>query len=96
MIIQDPLIAICSVGLAYALVPQVYYGFKYKKGTITYQTGLITWFGLWAIAICMMTLRLWFSGAINIVTGILWMILVIQRKLYGLKNENVCQTRRSR
>lgn len=96
MIIQDLVIALCIIGLAYALIPQVYHGFKYRKGTITYQTGLITWILLWIMSFFLMKAGLRFSGAMNIVIGILWMLLVIQRKLYGLKSENVCQTRRSR
>ena len=65
--------------LAYALIPQVYRGFKDKKGYITIQTGLITTTGMYAIAITYFTLNLFFSTIIAIIVGTLWLILLIQK-----------------
>lgn len=79
---QDIVITISTLLLSYALIPQVIYGFKKRKGTVTIQTSLITTCGLYTIAICLFTLGLLFSSIMNLFTGTLWAVLLIQRIIY--------------
>jgi len=79
---QDIVLTIVNITLAYALIPQVYKGFKDKKGHITFQTGLITTIGMYAIALTYFTLALFFSTIIATIVGTLWLILSIQTIIY--------------
>ena len=65
-----------------SLVPQVYYGFKEKKGFIKLATSGPIFIGLYAISISFYTLKLYLSSMILFVTGTLWLVLFIQRILY--------------
>jgi len=85
MMWQDIIITIANLLFTYALFPQVYYGFKRKKGTITFQTGLLTFIGLYAMAFAFFTINLAFSAVVSSVNGTLWLILFIQRIMYGIK-----------
>ncbi len=82
MMWQDIVIAIANIMFAYALIPQVYYGFKTRKGNLTFQTALITTLGLYVSCIAFITLNLIFSGIICMVNGTLWAILLIQKIVY--------------
>jgi len=79
---QDLVITISTLLLGYALIPQVVDGFKKRKGTVTIQTSLITALGLYTIAICLFTLGLYFSFIMNLFTGTLWAVLLIQKIIY--------------
>ena len=80
---RDLILTICSVAFGYALIPQVIYGFKNKLGTVTLQTAGITCAGLYTIAGVYLSLHLWFASAACAVTATLWLILLIQRLMYG-------------
>jgi len=82
MIWQDYVVAITTILFGYALIPQVYYGFKKKKTTITIQTSTITFLGLYTLAVTFLTLGLYFSTFANLITGTLWAILLIQKLIY--------------
>ena len=79
---QDIIITIVAVIFSYALIPQVYKGFKTKKQAIVLQTSLITFLALYVLAISYLTLDLFFSSITTFITGTLWMILFIQRVIY--------------
>jgi hypothetical protein len=79
---QDIVIAVASIFLSYAIIPQILYGFKKKKKTVTCQTALITVIGVYAIAFSFFTLQLYFSAIMNSITGTLWLILFIQSVIY--------------
>jgi len=79
---QDIIITIMMIAFSYALLPQVYYGFKQKKSTINIQTSLITFLGMYVLAFIYSTLNLTFSTIIALITGSLWMLLFIQRIIY--------------
>ncbi|MFA6427746.1 MAG: hypothetical protein WCW16_04900 [Candidatus Magasanikbacteria bacterium] len=82
MIWQDIVITIASIVFSLALFPQVYYGFKNKKGTITHSTSVPTFLGLYVIAITYFSLGLYFSAGMSVVTATLWLIFFIQRVKY--------------
>ncbi len=86
MVWQDIVIAVCTVLFGYALIPQVVMGFRKKKGLINLQTAAITTAGLYSIAICFLTLKMYFSSAANFISGTFWLILLLQRIKYGKMN----------
>ncbi|MBU2104513.1 MAG: hypothetical protein KKF67_01920, partial [Nanoarchaeota archaeon] len=75
MMWQDIAITICIVAFSYALIPQIYKGFREKKGLISLQTSFITFTGLYLLSLVYFTLKLYFSTIISIITGTLWLIL---------------------
>lgn len=82
MIWQDIVITIANLLFTYALLPQVYHGFKAKKGVMVFQTAVLTTLGLYAMAVAFLTLNLLFSGIISTINGTLWALLLIQRLIY--------------
>ncbi|NOR85121.1 hypothetical protein GQ473_03310 [archaeon] len=82
MVWQDFVISIVNVVFMVALVPQIYSGFKLKKGTVLIATSLPTCIGLYVMAVTYYTLQLYYSSFVTVSGGILWMIFVIQRVMY--------------
>jgi len=82
MIWQDMIIFITNLFFSYALVPQVYLGFKKKKGYIHLQTSLINSAGMYLVSFCFFTLRLYFSTVLGLATATLWAVLAIQKFVY--------------
>jgi len=82
MIWQDIVITVVSVVFCVSLMPQVYCGFKEKRGPIKFQTSIPTFLGLYVICITYFTLGLYASAAITFVTGTIWLVLFFQRLLY--------------
>jgi hypothetical protein len=82
MLWQDIVITIANILFSYALIPQVYHGFKTKQGVMTLQTAILTTIGLFACAIAFTTINLLFSGIISALNGTLWAILLIQKLIY--------------
>jgi len=80
---RDLILTVCTVAFGYALIPQVIYGFRAKLETVTAQTSVITGLGLYAIAGVYFSLSLWFAAFACTVTGTLWMVLLLQRVMYG-------------
>jgi len=83
MIWQDIVIAIASIVFSFALVLQVYHGFKYKSGPIKLETSIPTFLGLYVICFVYITLTLYFSASISFLVGTIWFILFVQRLLYN-------------
>lgn len=83
MIWQDTLITTATIIFAAALIPQIYYGFRYKKGSIAYATSAPTFICLYAIGIAYFTLNLFLSTIMSFVAGTLWLILLIQKIIYN-------------
>jgi len=79
---QDYIITLSVLAFSYALIPQIYQGFKKKKGFITIQTSLITSLGMYALTYVYFTLNLYFSTIMVFITGTLWLILFIQKIIY--------------
>lgn len=84
--IQDIILSVIAFLFGYALIPQIVYGFKLKKGLIDFKTGLITSVGLYITAVCFFTLGLFFSAILNIFSASCWLILFLQRLKYGKIN----------
>ena len=82
MIWQDIIITISNILFSYALIPQVYKGFKMKKGFLTFQTAFLTTIGLYVSALAFFTLNLFFSATIMTINGTLWAILLLQNLVY--------------
>ena len=79
---QDITITGIIISFSYALIPQIYNGFKEKKGLINFQTSLITSIGMYLLSIIYFTMDLYFSTIISLITGIFWTILFIQKIIY--------------
>lgn len=79
---QDYVMAAAAISFSYALVPQVYYGFKNKVKTIRKQTGIITTLGLSAIAYAQYSLDLDFSTITTTAATTLWGTLTVQSFRY--------------
>jgi glycerol-3-phosphate responsive antiterminator len=82
MVWQDITITIANLLFTYALVPQVYHGFKTKKKTVVIQTSLLTTLGLYSIGIAFITLGLLFSGIVSTINATLWALILIQGLIY--------------
>jgi hypothetical protein len=82
MVWQDIVMAIANSAFAVSLIPQVYSGFKEKKGFIRAATSLPTFIGVYAVAFCMHTLGLFYSSIVTSITATMWLILFIQRMIY--------------
>ncbi|HED05641.1 MAG TPA: hypothetical protein ENI61_03020 [Ignavibacteria bacterium] len=82
MVWQDIVITIIIIAFGYALIPQIYQGFKQKKGFINLQTSGITALGMFIFTFIYFTLKLYFSAIIVFITGLLWTILFAQKIAY--------------
>ncbi len=82
MVWQDIVMMIANSVFAISLIPQVYHGFKEKKGYIRVETSVPTFLGLCAVSFSLYTLHLFFSAASATISVALWLILFIQRIIY--------------
>lgn len=82
MVWQDLVIPFVNVLFIIALIPQIYHGFKMKKALITLQTSLITFSGLYILAVTFLTLKLYFSTIGTLVSATLWYVLLLQTIVY--------------
>ena len=83
MIWQDIVLTVANLIFSLSLIPQVYEGYRKKKGFITIATSAPTFIGVYAMAISLYTLSLYFSSITAALTGTLWLILFIQRIIYN-------------
>jgi hypothetical protein len=80
---QDLIIFVSNIVISFSLIPQVWYGFKEKKGPVRYVTSIPYGLSLYAIAGSYMSLGgLPLSAGITGITATLWIMLVIQRWIY--------------
>ncbi len=82
MVWQDIVIMAANIVFSVALIPQVFHGFKKKKGFIKVTASLPTFIGLYAMSFSLFTLSLFFSAVFSAVTGTLWLMMFIQRLIY--------------
>lgn len=82
MVWQDLVITIVTILFAYAMIPQIYYGFRKKIGAITYQFSIVNIFAMTALTVTYYSLGLIFATIVNSILTILWIILLIQRIIY--------------
>jgi uncharacterized protein with PQ loop repeat len=81
--IQDVIMAICSIAFGLALIPQIIQGFRTRTGPITLLTSIPSAGGLYICSVCAFTLGLHFTGAVWMVTATLWVLLLYQRIRYN-------------
>ncbi len=82
MMWQDLVVGIVSFVFAYAMLPQIIYGFKKKRGVITYQFSVLNMICMVALIIAYYSLGLVFATAISVIIMIGWTILFIQKLIY--------------
>jgi hypothetical protein len=83
---QDIGLSVVVILFNIALVPQIIYGARVKRKTIATLTALLTVLGTAFIAYIYFSLKLYASAGIQIVTTILWGILLLQSIKYRKKN----------
>lgn len=82
MVWQDIVISVVNIVLSASLLPEVYLGFKEKKGFMTLRTSIPTTLGLYTLSLVYYSLNLYFSLLTSLLTATLWLFLLIQRILY--------------
>lgn len=83
MIWQDFVITFVSIVFAYAMLPQITYGFKKKRGVITYQFSILNIISMTALIIAYFSLGLFFSVIMSVIIWIFWIILLLQKIIYS-------------
>jgi len=83
MVWQDIALSIASIIFAYSIIPQIFYGFKTKKGLISLQLSILSVVGMAAVTIAYFSLNLYFSGILSIIVTLSWAVLTYQRIAYG-------------
>lgn len=79
---QDIVMMVVIIVFSVALLPQIYEGYKQKKGFITLGTSIPTFIGLYILSFCYYTLSLYFATATSLIAGTLWLILFVQKIVY--------------
>jgi hypothetical protein len=79
---QDYVMSGTAVLFGYSLVPQVTYGFKTRKRTVTRQTGVMTTLGIATLAYTEHSLGLTFAPVMSAITAGLWGTLTYQSFAY--------------
>jgi hypothetical protein len=82
MVWQDIVITSALILFSVSLLPQVYYGFKKKKGYITLKTSVPTFIGLVTIMVAYLSLDLLLSTVMTGAAALMWLVLVVQRLIY--------------
>ncbi|MCK4997577.1 hypothetical protein KAS08_04685 [Candidatus Pacearchaeota archaeon] len=82
MVWQDLALMILNIIVGYALIPQVYHGFKTKRGNVTFQTSIVMATAVFGFAFVFATMDLYLSAGISAFNGIMWTILLIQKLVY--------------
>ena len=83
MMVQDIIMAACSLFFMIGLLPQVIHGFRTRSGDVVVSTCVITTVALCVFSICLLTLGCIFSGVIELIVGALWLVMLFQRLIYG-------------
>lgn len=87
MVWQDVAISVASLVFSLSLLPQLWAGFRGKKGPIKPMTSVPTFAGLFAVSYAYFTLSLIFSAVVCFLTGCIWLALFMQRVMYGEKGK---------
>ncbi len=88
MIWQDVIVSLASIIFAYAMIPQIIYGFKTKKGLISIQFALLNIIAMIGLIVVYANFNLTYSTVLNVIITILWAVLLIQRLAYGPVKED--------
>jgi len=79
---QDIIIMICNLIFSISLLPQIYLGFKQRKGFINHATTIPTFLGVFVISLAYFSLNLYFSSAMAFLSGVMWFTLFLQRVFF--------------
>jgi hypothetical protein len=82
MVLQDLIISIINLILSISLIPEVYLGFRKRKGFITLRTSVPTTFSLYALSIVYYTLDLNLAALTSLFMATLWLLFLIQKIIY--------------
>ena len=82
---QDVTLTIVSIIFVVSLLPQIYHGYKNKIGSMSNLTSVPTFLALYVTAGVYFSLHLYFSTVMTFLTGTSWLVLFVQRWLYGDK-----------
>ena len=82
MVWQDIIISAANIVFVFSLVPQVYRGFRKRRGFISSATSVPTFAGLYIMSFCYLTLSLPYSAVLTFFTGTLWLLLFVQKAIY--------------
>lgn len=83
MVWQDFVIMGCNFLIAFALFPQVYENYKFKKRSVNLRTSFSTSFLLFVMGITFFSLGLIGSAIITCFVGLMWVVLFIQGLVYN-------------
>ena len=83
MVWQDFALMIVGIIFVYSVIPQIYVGFKKKKGLITFPTAISAVLAVSIQTVALFTLNLYFSAIVSLILLIGWFILFIQRIIYS-------------
>jgi len=87
--IQDVIIMLCEVILAYSLGHQIKANIKKKKCDTTSTTSILSALALFVIGLCTLSVGLWLTFMAHIVVSFEWVAIFVQRLRYknrkGLK-----------
>ncbi|MGC9309329.1 MAG: hypothetical protein ACP5D2_01385 [Candidatus Nanoarchaeia archaeon] len=82
MIWQDIIVSIANIIFLCAMLPQIIYGFKTKKGLISFQFSILNILAMIGLGIVYISYNLFISVILDILLIFLWAILLIQRIKY--------------
>jgi len=83
MIWQDVVIGVVNVLFMYAMIPQLVYGFKTKKGLISVQFSILNIVAMILLLIVYVSFGLYLSVVLTSALIVLWAVLFFQRVSYG-------------
>lgn len=82
MIWQDIVIAIANIGFVVSLLKQIYKIHALKQSSIDLISVLIYAFGLYAMGIAFLSLKLYISSILVLLSAVLWSLIYIQTYIY--------------
>ena len=82
MIYQDILMLIAGILFVISLIPQIILNFKHRKVLISWGMLITTIVGLFLVIFSMLTLKLFFTFGIKLITVLLCLIILIQKMVY--------------
>ena len=80
------MVGFVNVLFIYAMIPQLVYGFKTRKGLISIQFSLLNILAMLLLLLVYVSFGLYLSVVLTVVLIVMWMILFLQRVSYGKVN----------
>ena len=83
MIWQDVVVGAVNIVFMYAMIPQLLYGFKTRRGLISIQFSALNILAMIGLLLVYISFELYVSIVLTIILIFLWVILFLQRIFYG-------------